>query len=173
MRDQLRAQELMDTCLNQRDEELHQLWSQSQADGAQLAALSLQVQELISLVEARAGVVGRDLEDINGQCDHHRGEINCLKTREKDAKKVDELGGFIIGAAHEAKTFKSCLDRMEDNVCRCGHTPSEVGRNLYLLRRRPGWSCPMLLPEGASKLLLLLRILSLSLSRLHVTHVVC
>ena len=128
MRDQLKVQELMDTRLDQRDKELHQLRSQSQADGAQLAALSLQVQEFISLVEARAKVVWRDLEEINGQFDCHRGEINCLKTREKDAKeKVDELGGFIIGAAHEAKSFKSCLNRMEDNVCRCGRTPSEVG----------------------------------------------
>ena len=42
MRDQLKVQELMDVCLNQRDEELCQLRSQSQADGAQLAALSLQ-----------------------------------------------------------------------------------------------------------------------------------
>ena len=52
MRDMLKVQELMDICLNQRDEELHQLCSQSQADGAQLAALSMQVQELISLVES-------------------------------------------------------------------------------------------------------------------------
>ena len=56
----------MDTCLDQRDEELCHLQSQSQADGAQLAVLSLQVQELISLVEARAKVVRRDLEEING-----------------------------------------------------------------------------------------------------------
>ena len=47
MRDQLKVQELMDVHLDQRDEELHQLQSQSQADGAQLAALSIQVQELI------------------------------------------------------------------------------------------------------------------------------
>ena len=66
MRDQLKVQELMDIHLDQRDEELHQLWSQSQVDGAQLAALSLQVQKLISLVEARAEVVGEDLEEING-----------------------------------------------------------------------------------------------------------
>ena len=79
-------------------------------------------------MEARSKVVGRDLEEINGQFDHHRGEINCLKTQEKDVKeKVDELGGLNIGAAHEAKTFKSHLDRMEDKVCRCGCTPSEVG----------------------------------------------
>ena len=83
VRDQLRVQELMDIHLDSRDEELHQLYSQSQADGAQLAALSLQVQELISSVEARAEVVGRDLEEINGQFDCHRGEINCLKTREE------------------------------------------------------------------------------------------
>ena len=40
---------------------------------------------------------------------------------------MDELGGFIVEAAHEAEVFKSCLDRMEDNVCRCGCTPLEVG----------------------------------------------
>ena len=43
MRDMLKVQELMDICLDQRDKELCQLWSQSQADGAQLAALSMQV----------------------------------------------------------------------------------------------------------------------------------
>ena len=51
MRDQLKVQELIDVCLDLRDEELHQLHSQLQADGAQIAALSLQLQELISLVE--------------------------------------------------------------------------------------------------------------------------
>ena len=118
----------MDVRLNQRDKELCQLRSQSQADGAQLAALSLQVQELISLVEARAEVVGRDLEEINGRFDRHRGEINHLKIREKDGKEeVEKLKGFIIGAGHEAQTFKNCLARMEENVCRCGQTPSEVG----------------------------------------------
>ena len=88
MRDRLKIQELMDVCLDQRDEELRQLWSQSQADGVQLAALSLQIQELISLVEARAKVVGRDLEEINGRFYCHRGEISCLKIREKDTKEV-------------------------------------------------------------------------------------
>ena len=34
MRDQLKVQELMDVCLEQRDKELCQLRSQSQADGA-------------------------------------------------------------------------------------------------------------------------------------------
>ena len=128
MRDQLNVQELMDVYLDQRDEELCQLWSQSQADGAQLAALSLQVQELISLVEARAKVVGRDLEEINGRFDCHRGEINRLKIREKDAmKEVEKLKGFVVGVGHEAQVFKNHLDRMEENVCRCGQTPSEVG----------------------------------------------
>ena len=51
MRELLKIQEGMDLCLDQRDEELHQLCSQSQSDGAQLAVLSLQMQELISLVE--------------------------------------------------------------------------------------------------------------------------
>ena len=122
MRDQLKVQELMDLCLNQRDEELCQLQSQSQADGAQLAALPMQVQELISLV------VGRDLEEVNGWFDRHRGEINRLKIREKDSKEeVKKLKGFIIGAGHEAQVFNNCLDRMEENVCRCGRTLSEVG----------------------------------------------
>ena len=51
MRDQLGIQEEMDHCLVSRDEELRQLSSQSQEDGAQLAALSLQVQELIASVK--------------------------------------------------------------------------------------------------------------------------
>ena len=128
MRDMLRTQEGMDLCLEQRDEELRRLQSQSQVDGAQLAALSLQMQELISSVESRAKVVGKNLEEINGQFDHHRGEINRLKIREKDAKEeVEKLKGFIVGAGHEAQVFKNCLDRMEENVCRCGRTPLEVG----------------------------------------------
>ena len=128
MRSLLEVQEGIDLRLEQRDEELHQLRSQSQADGGQLAALSLQLQELISSVESRAEVVGKDLEEINGQFDCHRGEINHLKIREKDAKEeTEKLKGFIIGAGHEAQVFKDCLDRMEENVCRCGWTPSEVG----------------------------------------------
>ena len=66
MRDMLKIQEHMDVRLDQRDKELCQLCSQSQVDGAQLAALSMQVQKLISSVESRAEVVGRDLEEING-----------------------------------------------------------------------------------------------------------
>ena len=128
MRDMLRTQEGMDLCLEQRDEELRRLQSQSQVDGAQLAALSLQMQELISSVESRAKVVGKNLEEINGRFDHHRGEINRLKIREKDAKEeVEKLKGFIVGTGHEAQVFKNCLDRMEENVCRCGRTPLEVG----------------------------------------------
>ena len=71
MRDMLKTQEGMDFRLEQRDEELRQLRSQSQVDGAQLAALSLQMQELISSVESRAKVVGKDLEEINGWLDCH------------------------------------------------------------------------------------------------------
>ena len=69
----LKIQEHMDICLDQRNAELRQLWSQSQADGAQLAALSLQMQELISSVESRAEVVGKDLEKINV-----RGAACCI-----------------------------------------------------------------------------------------------
>ena len=128
MREMLKIQEGMDLRLDQRDKELHQLRSQSQVDGAQLAALSLQMQELISSVESRAEVVGKDLEEINRRFDRHRGEINCLKIREKDAKEeMEKLKSFIVGARHKAQVFKDCLDRMEENVCRCGRTPSEVG----------------------------------------------
>ena len=73
MRDLLQIQEDMDVCLEQRDKELQQLWSQSQVDGAQLAVLSLQMQELMSSVESRAGVVGKDLEEINGRFDCCQG----------------------------------------------------------------------------------------------------
>ena len=128
MRELLKIKEGMDLCLDQRDKELRQLQSQSQTNGAQLAALSLQMQELISLVESRAKVVGKDLEEINGHFDCHQGEINCLKIREKDAKEeTEKLKGFVVGAGHEAQVFKDCLDSMEENVCRCGGTPSEVG----------------------------------------------
>ena len=128
MRELLKIQEGMDLRLDQRDEEFCQLRSQSQTNGAQLAALSLQVQELISSVGTRAEVVGRDLEEINGWFDHHRGEINHLKIREKDSKEeVEKLKGFMVGAGHEAQVFKNRLDRMEENICRCGQTPSEVG----------------------------------------------
>ena len=174
MRDQLKVQDLMDTHLNQRDEELCQIWSQSQADGAQLAALSLQVQELISLVETRAEVVGRDFEEINGQFDCHRGEVNHLKTREKNAKeKAEQLGGFIIGAAHEAKPSSLVLTGWQTTSAGVAILLQRLGRILYLWRRRLGWSCLMLLPKGVSTLLLLLRILSLSPSQLHATCVVC
>ena len=128
MRELLKIQEGMDLHLDQRDKELHQLRSQSQSDGAQLAALSLQMQELISLVESRAEVMGRDLEEINRWFNHQKGEISCLKIREKDSKEeVEKLKGFIVGAGHEPQVFKNHLDRMEQNVCRCGQTPSEVG----------------------------------------------
>ena len=116
----LKIQEDMDVCLDQRDEELRQLQSQSQVDGAQHAALSLQVLELISLVESRAEV-GKDLEEINGQFHCHRGEINRLKIREKDAKeKTEKSKGFIVGAGHEAQVFKNRLDRMEESCQEIG-----------------------------------------------------
>ena len=73
-------------------------------------------------------MVGKDLEEINGWFNCHRGEINHLKIREKDSKEeTEKLKGFIVGTGHEAQVFKNRLDRMEENVCRCGQTPSEVG----------------------------------------------
>ena len=129
MRDQLGIQEQMDCWLKSRDEELWQLRSQSQEDGAQLATLSLQVQELIALVRERSKVVERDLEGVDGCFNCHKGDINHLKIREKEAKvKVEELEGFIIGAGHDTKIFKNRLDRMEDSCCWCGRTPLEVGK---------------------------------------------
>src|ERR1700743_839807 len=99
MRGLLEIQEGLDVRLEQRDEELRQLRSQSQSDGAQLPALSFKLQELISSVESRAEVVGRDLEEINQRFDHHRGEINRLKIREKDAKEeTEQLRGLVVGA---------------------------------------------------------------------------
>ena len=98
------------------------------------------MQELISLVEARAEVVGRDLEEINGRFDCHRGETNRLKIREKDAKEeIEQLKGFIVGTGHEAQVFKNCLDRMEENVCRCGRTPLEVGEE-FVSSEDEGWT---------------------------------
>ena len=164
MRDQLKVQELMDVCLDQRDEELRQLCSQSQADGAQLAALSLQVQELISSVEARAEVVGKDLEEINGRFDCHRGEINHLKSREKDAKEeTEKLKGFIVGAGHKAQVFKNHLDRLEEKSAGMDELLQRLGMSLYLLRTRVGQSCPMLLLLERSMWLLLSKIQSPSL----------
>ena len=58
-------------------------------------------------MKEKSEVIERDLEEVNGCFDCHRGEINHLKIREKEAKeKVEELGGFIIGAGHNAKIFK-------------------------------------------------------------------
>ena len=82
LRDQLSIQEQMDVCLDSLSEEVHQLHSQSQEDGAKMTAMSLQLQEVISLVEERSRVVGTNLEEVNGHFYHHRGEINCLKKRE-------------------------------------------------------------------------------------------
>ena len=104
-------------------EELHKLCYQSQGDGAKMAAISLQLQEVISLVEERSRVVGTDLEEVNGHFDHHRGEINHLK-------KKEELKDLIISVGHKAEIFKAWLDRMEERACKCGHTPLEVAGKL-------------------------------------------
>ena len=69
-------------------------------------------------------MVGRDLEEVSGCFNCHSGEINCLK------RKEEEVRGLIVGAAHKAEQFKTCLDRMEERACKCGHTPSEVGEEL-------------------------------------------
>ena len=58
-------------------------------------------------------------------------------------EEVKKLKGFIVDAGHKAQVFKNHLDRMEENVCRCGGTPSEVGKSSSLLRTKAGQSCPM------------------------------
>src|SRR6202000_1179230 len=47
-------------------------------------------------------------------------------------EEVEKLKGFIVGAGHEAQIFKNRLNRMEENVCKCGRTPSV--RKLDLLQ---------------------------------------
>ena len=131
MRDQLKVQELMDSCLYSMSEELCQLFSQSQEDEAKMAASSIQLQEIVSSMEARSDVVGKDLEEVNGWFDHHRGEINHLKRREEElGKKEEELRGSVLGLAHEAEVFKNWLDQMEEKTCKCGWTPSKVAEDL-------------------------------------------
>ena len=79
-------------------------------------------------MESRSEVVGKDLEEINGRFDCHRGEINRLEIREKDAKEeTEKLKGFVIGDWHWAWIFMECLDRIEEIFFRCERTPSEVG----------------------------------------------
>ena len=116
--------------------------------------------------------MGKDLEEINGWFNHHRGEINRLKIREKDSKQeVEQLKGFIVGASHEAQIFKNHLNRMEENVCRCGRTPSEVGEEFVSSEDEGRTNCPMPLLLGKSTLPLLWRIPFPSLSQLWFIHV--
>ena len=111
MRDQLAVQEQMDCRLDSISKEFCQLCPQSQEDGAKMAVMSLQLQEVMSSVEMRSKVVGRDPEEVNGHFYCHRGEINCLKRREVQLEEKEEvLRGYIIRAGHEAKIFKSWLD---------------------------------------------------------------
>ena len=94
----------MDVHLDCLTEEVHQPCSQSQEDGAKMSVMSLQLQELISLVEESSRVVETDLEEVNSCIDCHRGEIDRLKRKEKHLKDL------IIGAGHEAQVFKTQLD---------------------------------------------------------------
>ena len=118
-------------------------------------------------------VVGRDLEKINGRFYCHRGEINCLKIREKDAKEeVEKLKGFVVGAGHEAQLFKDCLDRMEENVCKCGQTPSEVGEEFVSSEDETETELSYASAPERSTWLLLLRIPFQSPFQLWFLHVV-
>ena len=173
MRDQLKVQELMDTHLDSRDEELCQLHSQSQEDGAKMAALLLQLQEVISLVEEQSKVVEKNIEDINNHFYCHQEEINHLKKREVELKeKEEELRGYILGAAHEAEVFKSWLDQMEGKVCQCGHTPSEVGEKLCS-EEDARMELSYASARGSKHIVLWWRIQFPSPFQLPVTHVAC
>lgn len=79
MRDQLVIQKRMDACSDSMAEELCQLCSQSQEDGAKMAAMLLQLQEVISLAEEQSRMVGMYLEEVNGHFNCHRGEINWVR----------------------------------------------------------------------------------------------
>ena len=58
-------------------------------------------------MKERSEVAERDLEEVDSHFNRHRGEINHLKIREKEAKeKVKQLEGFVIGAGHNTKIFK-------------------------------------------------------------------
>ena len=105
-------------------------------------------------MESRAEVVGKDLEEINGWFDRHRGEINHLKIREKDAKEETErLKGFIVGAGHEAQVFKNHLDRTE--FAGVGGLLQRLERSSSLLRMKGGRNCPT--PWSGRMSMLLLR----------------
>ena len=62
----------MDTRLDSRDEEFCQLCPQLQEDRAKMAALLLQLQEMIASVEKQSEVVEKDQKEVNGHFDHHR-----------------------------------------------------------------------------------------------------
>ena len=79
IRDRLVVQERIDACLDSLSEELCQLHSQSQEDGAKMAAMSLQLQGVISSADERSRVVGTDLEEVNGHFNCHKGVIDHLK----------------------------------------------------------------------------------------------
>ena len=97
LRDQLSVQEQVDVCLDSLSEEVYQLHLQSHKDGAKMTAMSLQLQKVMSSVEMRSEVVGRDLEEVNGCFYCHRGEINCLKKKEEALReKEEELRGYIL-----------------------------------------------------------------------------
>ena len=59
-------------------EEIQQVFSQSQEDGAKMTAMSLQLQELISLMEERSKAVGTNLEEVNDRFDCHCQEIGLV-----------------------------------------------------------------------------------------------
>ena len=59
-------------------------------------------------------MVERDLEEVNGHFDCHRGEINCLKIREKEAKeKVNQLEGFVS----QIQTLTSKITQVCQDIC--------------------------------------------------------
>ena len=79
---------------------------------------------------------------------------------------MDELSGFIIGAAHEAKIFKNCLNRIEDNLCKCACTPSEVGEEFVSSEEEGRMELSYASAPGVSMLLLLWKIQFLFLFQL-------
>ena len=106
-------------------------------------------------MKERAEVVERDLEEVNSRSNHHQGEINWLKIREKEVKeKVDQLEGSSSGQTTMPRSSRinwTGWRRMSANV---DVLLQKLGKSLFLWRTRLGLNYPMCLPGGASMLLL-------------------
>ena len=111
-------------------------------------------------MESRAEVVAKDLEEINGRFDRHKGEINCLKIREKDAKEeTKQLKGFIVGM--RLRSSRTAWTGWRTTSAGVAELLQRLGKSSFCRRMRVGLNCPMLRSGRASMSLLWWRTLSL------------